>query len=385
MHVLIDSLAWGGAESLITDYAAGAQRLGIEVSVAHLHPLSEAAPTLREMGIEPHHVPISGLLKARDRRAVRAHLAAVHPDILHTHLGSADVLGGLAARSLSIPSVSTLHVMDWVWVRRGRQRARLRLMAAVRRRCAARVIAVSEAARQSYLDQSLDRPERVVAVHNGIVDGATPGAGRAVRAELGIPPEAPVLATLSVLRHGKNHGVSADAVRLLRDRFPDLRLLIFGDGPERTNIERYTRDLGERVIFTGHREDVLSVLDAVDVLVHPTSVDAFPTALLEAMAARVPAVATAVGGIPEAVEDGETGILIEPPPTAEALAAALIPLLDDRAFRARLGARGRERFEARFTVDRWFERLLAVYEIALARDDKQVTAGPGERVTASTA
>jgi glycosyltransferase involved in cell wall biosynthesis len=260
-------------------------------------------------------------------------------------------------------------------------------MAAVRRRCAARVIAVSEAARQSYLDQSLDRPERVVAVHNGIVDRATPGTGRAVRAELGIPAEAPVIATLSVLRHGKNHDISAEAVRLLGDRFGDLRLLIFGEGPERPNIERYTRDLGERVMFTGHRDDVLNVLDAVDVLVHPTSVDAFPTALLEAMAARVPAVATAVGGIPEAVEDGETGILIEPPPTAAALAAALAPLLEDRTLRERLGARGRERFEAQFTVDRWLERLLAVYDVALTRGSghTHVAPGPGERFDASAA
>jgi glycosyltransferase involved in cell wall biosynthesis len=374
--VLIDSLRWGGAETLLTEFTIAAQAHGIEVSIAYLHRDAEAAPRLREVGVDPVHVPISGLLRPSDLRRVRAHPA----DVVHTHLGSADVVGGLAARKLAIPAVSTLHVMEWEWIRRGRARARLRLMSAVRRRCAARVITVSEAARRSYLDQRLDTPERVVTVHNGIVDRAEPGAGEVVRAELGIPAEAPVIATLSVLRHGKNHDLSAAAATLLSDRFPDLRLLILGEGPERARIEHETRHLGDRVVFTGHRDDVLRVLDAVDVVVHPTSVDAFPTALLEAMAARVPAVATAVGGIPEAIEDGVTGVLIDPPPTSESLAAAVAPLLEDPAARLRLGARGRERFEERFTADRWIARLFEVYRRVTRGEPAQAQRPTDKRV-----
>jgi glycosyltransferase involved in cell wall biosynthesis len=89
-------------------------------------------------------------------------------------------------------------------------------------------------------------------------------------------------------------------------------------------------------------------------------VDAFPTALLEAAAARVPVIATAVGGIPEIVEDGETGFLVPAPPSAETVAARLEPLLADAALRARVGLASRERFEQRFTAERWAARLRTV-------------------------
>jgi glycosyltransferase involved in cell wall biosynthesis len=371
VHVLIDSLARGGAEALLADYAVGAHAAGISVSVAHLHPCTGTAGRLRELGIDPTCVPIRGLLRAADHRAVRAHLAAVAPDLLHTHLGASDVLGGVGARALGIPSVSSVHVMDWIWLRGFRDRLKLRLIASARHHSARRVIMVSEAARRSYLARGWDRPDRVVTVHNGIVDRGNPGSGREIRRELGIASHDLVVAMVGVIRGGKGHDVAAGAVQLLREGFPKLRLLILGDGPDRAMVERSTRDLGDRIVFGGFRDDVQRVLDAVDVLVQPSSFDAFPTALLEAMAARVPAVATAVGGIPEIIDDGDSGYLIsaprdaETPASAEELARALTPLLADRELRFRIGNRGRERFEARFTADRWLERLLPLYDLAV--------------------
>ena len=363
LHVLIDALGWGGAETLLADFVAGAREANMDISVAHLHGLTASAGRLRELGIEPVRVPIDSLLGRSDRRALREHLAQVGPDLLHTHLGYSDLLGGLAARSLGIPSVSTIHIEDWSGERR--ERLKLRLMAMARRHCAQRVIAVSESARRAYLQQGWDRPERVVAVHNGIIDRTSLGAGARVRHELGIADDELVLAMVSVLRPEKGHRIAAAAMKLLLGRFDRLRLLILGEGPERAEIERLVSDLGDRAILAGHRDDVLAVLDAVDVLIHPSRTDAFPTTLLEAMAAGVPSVATAVGGIPEILDDGETGLLIPPPPDPEMLAAATARLLDDRQLRMRIGARGRERFAERFTVDRWLERLMPVYESAL--------------------
>ncbi len=170
---------------------------------------------------------------------------------------------------------------------------------------------------------------------------------------------------VSVLRRGKGHDVAASAIAGLTQRFPQLRLLVLGEGADRAEIEHALAPLDDRAILTGHRDDVLTVLDAVDVLIHPSSFDAFPTALLEAMAARVPVVATDVGGIPEIVVDGETGVLIPPPPTVAGLATALHPLLADADLRRQLGAAARSRFEAQFTVDAWLARLMPVYAIAL--------------------
>ena len=134
---------------------------------------------------------------------------------------------------------------------------------------------------------------------------------------------------VTVLRTGKGHEVAAEAVQRLTPEFPNLRLLVLGEGPDRGEVERALANLGARAIMTGHREDVLAVLDAVDVLIHPTRADAFPTALLESMAASVPAIATSVGGIPEIITDGETGLLIDSPPDGRALTESLAVLLRD--------------------------------------------------------
>jgi glycosyltransferase involved in cell wall biosynthesis len=227
------------------------------------------------------------------------------------------------------------------------------------------VITVSEAARASYLAAWPTRGDRVVTVHNGIAAEARPSAGREVRAALGIAPDAPVLSMVTVLRPGKGHDVAVEAARSLRRRFPDLRLLILGDGESMEEIRKLAAPLGDAVVLTGHRNDVMKVLDATDILLHPSSVDAFPTALLEAMAAGVPIVASRVGGIPEIVEDGRQGVLVAAPPRAADVAIAIEKLLTDVGRRRALAASGRARYEERFTADAWMRRLLPVYEAAI--------------------
>jgi glycosyltransferase involved in cell wall biosynthesis len=164
-----------------------------------------------------------------------------------------------------------------------------------------------------------------------------------------------------VLRPGKGHDAAVAAATLLAERHPRLRLVLVGDGPARPEVEALAARLGERALLAGHRDDVMAVLDATDVLLHPSSVDAFPTALLEALAAGVPVVSTRVGGIPEIVDEGETGTLIDAPPDPAALAAALEPYLADGELRRRVGDHARERFGERFTAARWAERLRLVY------------------------
>ena len=185
VHALIDGLWPGGAETLLAEQAAGAAAAGFQFTVGYLHGnVGPPAERLRRLGIAPERVPISSLLGPRDLRRVRAHVARVRPDVLHTHLGYSDFLGGIAARSLGIPAVSTVHVMEWD--RDVRSRVRLRLIALARLACCQRVITVSDAARASYLAAWPARRDRVVTVHNGIAAHPRPGAGRAIRAELGI-------------------------------------------------------------------------------------------------------------------------------------------------------------------------------------------------------
>lgn len=363
---LIDSLVTGGAENLLVDFATGAPQHGIDLSVAHLDPTlpAAAATGLRRLGIEAEHVEVTSLLRHHARARVRALVAQAEVDLVHTHLGSADFLGCLAARSLGIPAISTLH--SAAGPNGAANRVRALMMAAARRRGATRLIAVSEAARSHYLSFRWERPERVVTVHNGIAGSVNPGVGREIRAELGIEPDAMVVAMVSILRPGKGHELAIDSIRELRERHGRrVVLLALGDGSLREEIAGRMADLGDQGKMLGHRDDVLDVLDASDVLIHPSSADAFPGALLEAMAARLPVVASAVGGIPEIVVPGETGLLIPAPPRAADLTRALEGLLGDPAARERMGAAGRERFEREFTLDAWFDRLLPVYREAL--------------------
>ncbi len=362
---VIDGLGWGGAEMLLTDFAVGCATQDVDLTVAYLKNKDDnaAADRLRGVGITP--VPL-GIRLMRQPSAVpilRRHLARVRPDVVHTHLGYSDLLAGAAARSLGVPSVSTLHVTRWDG--RGRERVKLSMIAAGRRRFAHRVITVSDAARRAYLATGSDRQDRVVTVHNGVAGDARPGAGVRIRRELGLHDDDVVLAMVAVLRPGKGHDRALEAVAQLRRANPHVRLVILGSGPSEAEIAELARPLGDGVLLTGHRDDVLDVLDATDVLVHPTEADAFPTALLEAMAARVPVVATAVGGIPEIVEDGLSGVLLDALPTTADLATALHGLITDAARRHALGTAGRLRFEREFTAARWAERTRAVYEQAL--------------------
>jgi glycosyltransferase involved in cell wall biosynthesis len=368
VHTLVDTFGPGGAEFLVAEFAEVAHGVGVELSAAALKPITGSAPAadrLRVRGVVPQAVPVTSMVDPRGIRRVRAHLEQMRPDVVHTHLGTSDFVGGVAARSLGIPAVTTIHA-DW-WPGGTTDRVRNWLTFQARRHCADMVMAVSSSARAAYLGASGDDAAHVIIVRNGIVDGALPGAGVAVRRELGLADQDLVLSSVSSLRPEKNYEASIDAVALLRQRFPTLRLVIAGEGPHEDAVRSHAARSEGAVVLPGHREDVMALLDATDILVHPSIFDALPTALLQAMAAAVPVVATAVGGIPEIVEPGVTGLLIPAPPSASALAAALAPLLKSEALRRRLGAAGRLRYEHEFTAEEWARRMRAVYDDVLAR------------------
>src|SRR4051794_6191860 len=367
VHVVIDGLGAGGAETLLADLVAGGREAGLEFSVTALQDRGEnpGAERLQALGIEPVTLGVSGLFSRADHRAMRARLEEVRPDVVHAHLEYSDMFAGLAARRLGRPCVSTIHVMRWP--DSARERLKLRIQAYARRAGMQAVVCVSDAAREAYLAQGWPSPRRVVTVHNGVAAAPRPGAGAALRETLGIPAATPAIGTLSVLRAGKGHEELLAAVPALRERFPDLEVLVAGGGPEAGALAPLAERAGARLL--GHLDDPLAFADALDVLVHPSHFDAFPTALLEAAAVGTPAAATRVGGIPEIVVDGETGVLVEAPASAGALAAAVGGLLGDSARLAAMGSAARLRFEREFTAGAWARRLRDVYLQAI--DDRR--------------
>jgi glycosyltransferase involved in cell wall biosynthesis len=362
---LIDHFVAGGAETLLARFAASAPRAGIKLSIACLQELNgnPAAKPLYELGNPPVNLNITGRPRFGALRAVRRHIERHRPQVVHTHLGTSDVLGGVAARSLGIPVVCTIHSTQWA----RRELTRRRLVSF----CANRVIAVSESARREYLRLGLAREDQIVTIHNGIDVVARPDAGAGVRRELGLDPRDLVIGMVSALRPEKGHDVAIAVLRRLRPTFPQLRLLVVGEGDLAPEIRRSSGDLGGAVVMAGLRTDVMDVLDAVDVCLQPSRADAFPTSLIEAMAASVPVLATAVGGIPEIVTNGSTGVLVPSPPNVETIAEALAALLGDCGRRRQLAEGGRRRYEERFTATPWIQRTRELYDAVLGQPNRQ--------------
>jgi glycosyltransferase involved in cell wall biosynthesis len=200
-------------------------------------------------------------------------------------------------------------------------------------------------------------PARIRVIYNTLDPAAFgPVARRDPRlaAELGLPPGAFVVATVAVLREEKDHSTLLRAMRHVADAVPGAQLLLVGDGPDRARLEALAAHLGlsGNVRFLGDRRDVGALLGVADVAALASfTIENFPYAILEAMAAGRGAVCTAVGGLPEMIEDGSTGYLV-PPRDASALGRRLIDVARSPDRGAAMGAAARRRLEDRFTLDR---------------------------------
>jgi glycosyltransferase involved in cell wall biosynthesis len=284
---------------------------------------------------------IDPLLAWRVSRAVRGF------DVVHTHLVHADVYGALGAP----PLVSTKHNDDPF--RAGAFRHVERSLA----RRASRVIAITDALARFQIERVGLPREKVEVIHYGLDDLPQPwGANPPPE----LKPGARVL--LAICRLEPQKGVDV-AIRALRE-IDDAHLVVLGEGPQREELQRLARELDVSVYLPGRVPDVAAWLRRASLLVHPARWEGFGLALLEAMLASLPVVATSVSSIPEIVVDGQTGLLV-PPDDPSALAAAVNRVLADPG---NLGANGRARARAEFSVAKMADKTLAVYEEALAKE-----------------
>ena len=290
--------------------------------------------------------------------AVEQFLAARPADVFHIHVGSGreNFDGARAARRAGVRAVVQTQHQPWLF-RHPRKRVRFfRGMAPVDR-----LIAVSEGVRESYLGIGL-APDRITTVPNGIVPRG-PGPGRArARQALGLDPDQLVVMNVGRLLQQKGQCWLVEAMPELAARFPDLAVVIVGEGYLRGQLTERAAELGvgEHLRLPGHRADARMLLDAADVFVLPSRQEGMPLAAIEAMDTGLPVIATDVVGTAEVVADRETGVLV-PPGDVPALGTALVELLADPELRARYGAAGRRRYEERFTAQRMAAATLAVY------------------------
>jgi glycosyltransferase involved in cell wall biosynthesis len=242
-----------------------------------------------------------------------------------------------------------------------------RLLQRAAYRAAHRIVANSQAAAQQVAADGV--PEgRIIVISNGIDPSIVPRIHYSARPRR--------IAVVACLRQEKRIDVLIAAAPRVLERHPDAEFLIVGDGPCREQLTALARATAvfDRFQFLGHRDDVPAVLAQADLLVLPSQSEAFPNAIIEAMAAGLPVVATHVGGIPELVEEGRTGRLV-PPGDANALAGALLDVLDPPARAAEFGRAGRRRIEETYSFDRMVEQFETLYVSELERSHARRQSG----------
>jgi glycosyltransferase involved in cell wall biosynthesis len=226
------------------------------------------------------------------------------------------------------------------------------------------VLVNAEAIRESLLKQGYD-PGNIVVIRNGITLSKFAGKGRGapLRQELGFPLSARLVAVFSRLNRMKGVQYFLNAAMVLAGRFPDVYFLVVGDGGSKRELEEHACrvGLGRRIVFTGFRSDIPDLLSAVAISVLPSLSEGTSNTLLESMAAGIPVIATTVGGNPEVIEDGVSGLLVAPRDSA-ALAAAASRLLEDEGLALRLGQAGMERVSELFSIEGSVHQTEHLYE-----------------------
>ena len=321
---------------------------------------SEMAVRGREQGAHVVELPMSGDADVGFAFRFARWLKDAKPDLVHVHSRrGADVWGGLGAKLAGVPAVLSRRVDN----------AEGRLAVRLKYPLYQHVIAVAQGVKDVLVGNGV-AAEKITVVHSAINPALfqSPRSKAELAQEFGLNPGAPILGIAAQLIPRKGHVLLFDALRLMQDRHPDVQLIVFGRGPlsEALPGEAAARGLSARVRFAGFRDDLADWMGALDVLAHPAYTEGLANVCLQAAAAGVPSVGTRVGGIPEAICDNVTGLLV-PVGDVRALADALAHLLEDAALRQRLGAAGPAYIESDFTAPQMAAGNRAVYRRLLGR------------------
>ncbi len=354
-----DRFQLGGQERQTVLNVRTMDRTRFEPVVATLHDDGEHLEDLAAVGVRPFVFdvgramirPNTALQVARLVRFIQQEgIRIVHAQDLHTN-----VLGALAARLARVPSIVTR--VDLGHHVSGYRRPLLALASRQAERVLVNALCIREAAIRDGVE-----PDRIVVVRNGVDPLERDRAARR-------PPDAPTPEPGAIVCVANMHHPvkgQTDLLHAMREVVrvrPEARLVLVGDGARRPLVERCARQLGiaEHCHFLGHRRDVAAILARARIAVSASHAEGISNAILEAMVARLPVVATAVGGTPEIVRDGETGFLV-PPGAPAALARRILELLDDAPLCSRMGASGRRIVEREFSIDAMRSSYDALYE-----------------------
>lgn len=353
--------SWRGGQSQVLLTVLGLRAAGHRAALV-VHPAGELRRRAKE-GTDVFPLAPRGEMDLSAAWKLSRILKQLRPDVVHAHDPHGVAMAAMA-RSMSADTVRTTLVA----ARRVDFHLKQNALSRWKYRQVDRFICSSDAIRRMLVSDGI--PERAaVTVHEGVDVEHVAAAPRAdLHAQFWLPHHAPIVGNVAALVPHKGQKHLIDAAALVVQKVPDARFVIAGEGELRPSLERQIREqrLEKHVFLAGFRPDVLSLHKAFDVFAMSSVTEGLGTSVLDAMACAKPVVATTAGGIPEAVVDSVTGYLVKPRDD-EAMARALIALLEDESMRRRFGEAGMRRVREQFGVERMVLETLRVYEL-LAMD-----------------
>jgi glycosyltransferase involved in cell wall biosynthesis len=366
LHIIGDS-RFGGAGRIILHLGQTAKAEGWHVDVLTTDPVFRQAVKQHGLGLVNLDVirrdirplwDLSGLVR------LSSFLRRERYRVVHTHTSKGGFIGRLAARLAGVPViVHTAH--GFAFHERSPQSTRLFYSALERiaSRWCDRIVSVSEFHRSWALDLRICSPSKILAIPNGIAALANPEVpGTEFRRQSGVRESDLLILSMARLAPDKGLEYLIEAAAILLRKERRFQIVIAGDGPMRAQLEELTRNLGvaDWVTFLGFREDVSDLLAASDLVVLPSMREGLSIALLEAMAAGKPIIATSIGSHRELASQAEIALLV-PPADALALSEAILQVAADGELKCRLGRNARILFESRYTEEKMLDTYKQLY------------------------
>lgn len=348
------STGWGGQENRILKECIGLKKLGIRVIIA-CQPDSVLSKIAAKNSIEIEHLKIKTSFTPSAIARLLNIIKHEKVNVICTHSGKDSMVGAIAGRLSSVkPAIVRMRHLALPIT----SKITYSLLPH-------RIITVSEYVRDYLVNKEGIQANKVISIPTGIdLEKFNPDTVQAVsKKTLGLSHDSAIVGTIAILRRKKGHHTLLDAIPLVLKEFPRTNFLFVGDGPQRQNIEKRIEELGiaDNVKLLGLRNDVPELLKIIDLFVLPTFEEALGTSFLEAMAMRKPVIGTRVGGIPEIVKDGISGILVEPE-NPIGLAAAIINLLNDKKQMEKIGNTGRKIVEENYSTEVMVNRTYTFYK-----------------------
>jgi len=367
LHI-VEELRIGGLEKIIYDLATKMNTEKYTVTVWCIARGGEIAEELIRAGIDVRILGINSYYNPFNIIRMAKFIGKHNPDILHSHTYFSNTIGRIAGRLANVPVIIT-HVHNTYF----NYSIKNLLIERVLSFFTDKIICCSKAVRDFVLKHEKIKIQKTVVIHNGINlrkfhEGFN---GVSLRKSFKISDDAPVIITVASLTEKKGHKFLLKAITSIKKRYRNIKVLIVGDGPLEHELKKIARDYNLRnsVIFAGQRNDIPELLKISDIFVLPSLQEGFPLAVIEAMSTGLPVVATSVGGVPEVIEHGETGLLI-PLGNPEALSDAIMILLKDEKIGKEIGRQGQKVISENFVSDKMVAEIDQLYSACIMKKEK---------------